>query len=148
MLLVGYILVRTLSLSTSPLFYILVMAPLGLGAGIFQSPNNSAVMGSAPRSRLGVASSLLSLTRSTGQTIGVSVIGGLWASQAIAMYGKNITDATQTPPVFQIAALHQTTLVIIVLIGLAFLLSLQAFVTEIVQRRKAVLPRQISENLD
>jgi EmrB/QacA subfamily drug resistance transporter len=44
----------------------------GLGAGIFGSPNNSAVMGSAPREHLGVVSSLLGTVRTVGMVLGVA----------------------------------------------------------------------------
>ena len=39
---------------------------LGLGGGLFWSPNTSAVMGAAPRERLGVASATLATFRQTG----------------------------------------------------------------------------------
>lgn len=53
----------------------------GLGTGIFQSPNNSAVMGSAPREHLGVVSSLLGTTRTVGMMLGVAAAGAvLYAS--------------------------------------------------------------------
>jgi nitrate/nitrite transporter NarK len=52
-LLIGYILVSTLDLSTSGVGYVLRFLGIGLGMGIFQSPNNSAIMGAALRERLG-----------------------------------------------------------------------------------------------
>jgi hypothetical protein len=48
------------------------LALFGLGAGIFGSPNNSAVMGSAPRELLGVVSSLLGAVRTVGMVLGVA----------------------------------------------------------------------------
>ena len=47
----------------------------GLGTGIFQSPNNSAVMGSAPRPHLGVASGILATARNTGMALGIAAAG-------------------------------------------------------------------------
>ena len=49
----------------------------GVGTGVFQSPNNSAVMGSAPREHLGVVSSLLGTTRTVGMTLGVAAAGAV-----------------------------------------------------------------------
>ncbi|HVO69054.1 MAG TPA: DHA2 family efflux MFS transporter permease subunit, partial [Aggregatilineaceae bacterium] len=46
--------ISTLKADTSTAGYIVRLLPLGFGVGLFQSPNNSAVMGSAPRERLGV----------------------------------------------------------------------------------------------
>ncbi len=49
----------------------------GVGTGVFQSPNNSAVMGAAPREHLGVVSSLLGTTRTVGMTLGVAAAGAV-----------------------------------------------------------------------
>ena len=54
-----------------------IIVLLGAGAAFFQSPNNSSVMGSAPRDRLGIAGSLNAFFRNlgmvTGTTLAVSV---------------------------------------------------------------------------
>lgn len=59
--------------------YIGGIIPYGLGVGMFQSPNNSAIMGTAPKDRIGIASGLLSLSRILGQTIGVPLVGALFS---------------------------------------------------------------------
>lgn len=51
------------------------LALFGLGSGIFQSPNNSSVMGSSPRPYLGVASGILGTARNAGMAIGISAAG-------------------------------------------------------------------------
>lgn len=51
------------------------LAFFGLGTGLFQSPNNSAVMGSAPRPHLGIASGVLATVRNTGMAIGIAMAG-------------------------------------------------------------------------
>jgi DHA2 family multidrug resistance protein-like MFS transporter len=59
------------------------MAVCGFGFGIFQSPNNRAIIGSAPRERTGGASGMLGTARLLGQTVGaalVAAIFGLWPS--------------------------------------------------------------------
>jgi EmrB/QacA subfamily drug resistance transporter len=53
------------------------LALFGVGTGIFQSPNNSAVMGSAPRRDLGVVSSLLGTTRTIGMVLGIAAAGAV-----------------------------------------------------------------------
>lgn len=45
----------------------------GIGAGIFQSPNNSAIMGSIPRARLGTGSAVLAAMRNLGMALGITV---------------------------------------------------------------------------
>jgi MFS transporter, DHA2 family, multidrug resistance protein len=49
------------------------LAICGAGFGLFQSPNNRAIMGSAPRNRSGSANGMLGLARLTGQTIGATI---------------------------------------------------------------------------
>lgn len=53
---------------------------LGIGMGLFQSPNNSAVMTSAPGSRRGVASAVLGTMRNLGQMLGIGIIGAVFVS--------------------------------------------------------------------
>jgi len=45
----------------------------GVGLALFQSPNNSAVMGSVPRHRLGVGSGVLATVRNVGMVTGIAV---------------------------------------------------------------------------
>jgi MFS family permease len=52
----GCLLISTFSADLTDLGYILRVAPFGIGLGLFQSPNNSAIMGSVPTNRLGIAS--------------------------------------------------------------------------------------------
>jgi len=53
---------------------------LGVGFGLFSSPNTRAVMSSVDRSKLGVASGTLSTMRSTGQSIGLAMVGAVIAT--------------------------------------------------------------------
>ncbi|MCG0275966.1 MAG: MFS transporter [Thermosediminibacteraceae bacterium] len=50
----------------------------GVGNGLFQAPNNSAVMSSAPRDRQGVASGVLATMRNVGMVIGVAIGSGFF----------------------------------------------------------------------
>ncbi len=50
------------------------MAICGLGFGLFQSPNNRAIIGSAPRHRSGGASGMLGTARLLGQTTGATFV--------------------------------------------------------------------------
>ena len=53
------------------------LALFGVGTGLFQSPNNSAVMGSAPKPHLGVVGSLLGTARTLGMVLGVAAAGAV-----------------------------------------------------------------------
>jgi len=81
----GCLALSTLSTHTTPLGFVLRMVPFGIGVGLFQSPNNSAIMGAAPRQRLGIASGLLSLSRTLGQTTGLPLIGAIFTAQVLAL---------------------------------------------------------------
>lgn len=50
---------------------------VGFGLGIFNSPNQSAIIGSVPRRRLGTASGTIAQMRITGQVLGVAVSGAI-----------------------------------------------------------------------
>jgi MFS family permease len=45
---------------------------LGIGIGLFNPANNSAIIGSLPRERVGLASSLSALSRNLGIVVGVA----------------------------------------------------------------------------
>jgi len=61
---------------------------IGLGTGIFISPNNSALMGSAPRDRQGIASGILATARNTGMVIGVGLSGAIYTA-VLARHGDH-----------------------------------------------------------
>jgi EmrB/QacA subfamily drug resistance transporter len=58
------------------------LALCGVGMGLFQSPNSSAVMGAIPRPKLGAGGGLLATARNVGMAIGVAVAGSLFAARA------------------------------------------------------------------
>jgi MFS family permease len=56
------------------------LAVVGLGTGIFISPNNSALMGSAPRHRQGIAAGILATARNMGMALGVGISGAIFTT--------------------------------------------------------------------
>ena len=138
-LLVGFLAVSTLSTQTTALGYILRFLPIGVGLGVFQSPNNSAIMGAVPRSRLGIASGLLSITRTLGQTTGIAALGAVWASRVVYRAGGVPPGGTTAAPAAaQVAGLNDTFLIIVGMLTLALALA----VWGLVQERRS---QQISE---
>ncbi len=87
---------------------------LGLGNGIFQSPNSSALMGSVPRSHLGVASGMLATARNGGMVLGVALAGMVFNHRLpvhlAALVEAGVTRSAATSPAFA-AALHDAMLV-------------------------------------
>jgi MFS family permease len=53
------------------------LALMGVGMGIFQTPNNNLLMSSVPRDRLGVGSSVLSIVRSLGYSLGATLAAAI-----------------------------------------------------------------------
>jgi EmrB/QacA subfamily drug resistance transporter len=97
LMIIGCLLLSTVDAQLTQLGYILRVAPFGIGLGMFQSPNNSAIMGGVSRERLGIASGLLSLTRTFGQTTGVPLLGALFAALTLTsahlVPSANVTTA-------------------------------------------------------
>ncbi len=69
----------------------------GIGQALFQSPNNSALMGAAPRNRQGVASGFLATGRVMGQSISVALAGAIFTSMGGALAGEELFQAMQHP---------------------------------------------------
>jgi MFS family permease len=71
---VGLVWLSTLG-QTAPYLQVAVgLAIVGLGGGMFFSPNSSAAMGSAPRDRLGVAAATLATLRNSGMVTSFALI--------------------------------------------------------------------------
>jgi len=122
---IGFLAVSSLDAETTTFGYIIRFLPVGLGMGIFQSPNNSAIMGAAPRNRLGIASGMLAVTRTLGQTTGIAVLGALWAGQVYKHAGDVIPGGATSAPIFaQVFALRDTFVIVSVLIFIALVLSI------------------------
>jgi MFS family permease len=130
-LLFGYYALSSLDTDTAAVGYLLRLLPIGIGMGVFQSPNNSAVMGSVTRERLGIASGLLSVTRVLGQTTGVAVLGALWAGLVAAYTGEILLGgATAAPAEAQVSAYQDTFLVVMVLTAIGLALSAWGLIQE------------------
>ena len=141
-LVLAFLSISTLSTDTSGLGVMLRLFPLGLGMGIFQSPNNSAIMGSAPRERLGIASGFMALTRTLGQTTGTALIGAIWAMSVLQLAVAPLPQgATSAPPDIQVAAIHSTFLLVTGVVAIALLLTIWAFREE---RRRRVATTTMS----
>ncbi len=131
MLLLGYYAVSSLDSQTSAAGFMLRFLPLGVGMGMFQSPNNSAIMGSAPRERLGIISSILSISRTLGQTTGIAALGAVWASRVFYHAGEVLSGgATEAPVAAQVAGLQDTVWGIAFIIAFALALGLWGLVQE------------------
>ena len=75
----------------------------GVGQAIFQSPNNSALMGSAPSSRQGVAAGFLATGRVIGQSVSVALAGAIFVSLGGALAGAMLARQPHLPLAIKIA---------------------------------------------
>ncbi|HEX2864555.1 MAG TPA: MFS transporter, partial [Deinococcales bacterium] len=76
---------------TAPLPVVaLLLACAGLGIGLFASPNNSALMGAAPRGRQGIASAILATARNVGMVLGVGAAGAILTTQGHAALAPGV----------------------------------------------------------
>lgn len=70
---VGLVWLTRLDLDTGAAGILLRLLTVGVGMAVFQSPNSSALMGSVPRHRLGIASGMVAMARNVGMVLGVSL---------------------------------------------------------------------------
>ena len=132
----GAFLISTYDVGQTPLGFILRIIPIGFGMGMFQSPNNSAVMGAVPRERLSITSGLLALSRTLGQSTGLPLIGAIFAANVIAFSGlstgSDITTASAAALVFGI---HNTFQIAALVILASTLIAVAAILVD--QKRKS-----------
>ncbi|HTZ38337.1 MAG TPA: MFS transporter [Stellaceae bacterium] len=70
------------------------MAVCGAGFGLFQSPNNRAIVGAAPRERSGGASGMIGTARLLGQTVGAALVALLFGLSGGAATKLSLAVAT------------------------------------------------------
>ncbi|KJR49278.1 MDR-type permease [Desulfosporosinus sp. I2] len=109
----GLLYFSTLS-ATANFYHILPGSILtGLGAGMFQSPNNSSVMSSVPPQKLGVAGGINSLVRNLGMVAGIA-----WSVSLFESLGGVSMPKSSEIPVFM-SAYHYVMLVAMVIAFIA-----------------------------
>jgi EmrB/QacA subfamily drug resistance transporter len=88
----------TLDERASIVNFALSVAPVGIGMALFSASNNSAVLNCVPRERLGIASGLLSLARTLGQSTGIPIVAALFAVFALGHAGMVDRDTLLALP--------------------------------------------------
>jgi EmrB/QacA subfamily drug resistance transporter len=76
----GLLLMSRLTLTSPSSLTALGLAICGLGTGLFVAPNNSALMGAAPRNRQGIAAGVLALARNVGMVLGIGLTGAIFTT--------------------------------------------------------------------
>ena len=135
-ILASYILISRLTVFTTPVKFILLTLPNGIGMAIFQSPNNTAIMKAAPRHRSGVANGMLSMSRTLGQLTGVSLLGAFFARR-LQYYEGRAVDVTEAGNSSIVGALRDQAYLAAVLITAGMVLALWQAQREWKSRRVA-----------
>jgi len=86
----GLVLMGQLNAHSSTFDIIWRLVFTGAGQALFQSPNNSALMGAAPRGHQGSASGFLATGRAVGQSVSVALAGAIFASLGGSAAGRQL----------------------------------------------------------
>lgn len=108
---VSFVILSLLKVGGPPQEALIGLLLCGIGSGIFSAPNSSAVMGSLPREKLGVASGTLGTMRFTGQALSMTIAGAL------------LTGSTASANLF-VQAMSGAFIVSTVVAGIGFLASI------------------------
>ncbi|MBE3558235.1 MAG: MFS transporter [Ktedonobacteraceae bacterium] len=103
---IGLVLISQLNAQSSIFDIVWRLVFTSVGQAIFQSPNNSAMMGAAPREHQGSASGFMATARTMGQSLSIAVAGAIFTSLGGATAGLMLV--TSRPAGSQLAALQQT----------------------------------------
>jgi hypothetical protein len=91
---VSFAWVSTASAATPYLEIVGQMILAGLGMGLTTAPATEAIMGVVPKEKAGIGSAVNDATRELGATLGVAIIGSVYAS----LYASGIQDAAGSLP--------------------------------------------------
>ena len=86
MVTVGLFLLSLLPAHPTTLQLIGALVVAGCGTAVFTQPNNSAIMGSAPADRRGIAAGTLATARTSGQLLGVAIASAVYFTHGINAY--------------------------------------------------------------
>jgi EmrB/QacA subfamily drug resistance transporter len=105
----GLFLVSQINAQSSSWDIIWRLAVIGIGQGLFQSPNTRTMMSAAPRSAQGEASGLLATGRVIGQSMSVALTGTVFAALGGATAGTLLSSLqVQSLPMSRIDILQNT----------------------------------------
>ena len=110
----GLVLLSRLSPVSSIGYLVASLAIFGLGTGIFISPNTSALMGSAPKNRQGIASGILATARNSGMVVGIGIAGAVFTTVQAA---RLAAGASQSAALFSAIAFSFTLSIAISIAG-------------------------------
>lgn len=87
-MIVGCLSIALSAQSTSTLGYMASLVLITAGYAMFQAANNTAVMKNVKKSNKGITSALLNFSRNSGLMTGASVMGWVYMTAAVRIYGE------------------------------------------------------------
>lgn len=95
---IGFVLLNMLSIHVATWVVALHLAIFGIGQGMFQSPNNSSLMGTAPREKVGLVGGLNALVRNIGMVFGITLSVSLFSARLHVLTGSVYTGVPAHAP--------------------------------------------------
>ncbi len=89
---IGLFLMATLNDNSKVILMVAFIAVMSAGMAIFQSPNNSLVMSTVPKNKLGIAGSINALVRNVGMASGIALSTTLLYTKMSSKIGYRVTD--------------------------------------------------------
>lgn len=139
---VGLALMTMLGIDTTIAVIILFLAVIAVGSALFQSPNNSLVMGSVSRDELGLVGSLAGLVRNMGMSVGITAGTSLLYSRMSDMAGYRVTNYIPGQPDVFLYGLRSVYIMLAVVVFVGALLTIIRFVYARKQERKQVAQQE------
>lgn len=139
---IGLALMTMLGIDTTIAVIILFLAVIAVGSALFQSPNNSLVMGSVSRDELGLVGSLAGLVRNMGMSVGITAGTSLLYSRMSDMAGYRVTNYIPGHPDIFLYGLRSVYIMLAVVVFVGALLTVIRFVYARKQERKQVAQQE------
>lgn len=139
---IGLALMTMLGIDTTIAVIILFLAVIAVGSALFQSPNNSLVMGSVSRDELGLVGSLAGLVRNMGMSVGITAGTSLMYSRMSDMAGYRVTNYIPGQPDVFLYGLRSVYIMLAVVVFVGALLTIIRFVYARKQERKQVAQQE------
>ena len=124
LLLIGCLAMSTFNEELTVSGYLLRMLPVGIGFGLFQPPNQSAILGSVSPKYVSIASGLWFFSRTFGQVIGITLIEVLFSHLTASYVPSGVTaSVTMAPPEALVFGEQVSFRTIAVTLGISVLIS-------------------------
>jgi len=120
----GLLLLAFYSEALSKSFIIIPLIILGLGNGLFSSPNVNSILSSVPKEKYGLASGIINTIRTMGQSIGIAIMGFIVSSVMPPGTFARLSEDAVGLAAFFLSGVRMAFLVASVLSGLGIFTSL------------------------